>query len=86
MSIKNSKPGFKGNLGRIQEIANELRGEAEACWREADEKRKLAMNLLGNVDSTIQHQVMVLSAKAVAYHEVSQAINKLLEGKERQAA
>jgi len=80
----NIKPAFKGNFGKIQEISDSLIFESECCWREADEKRKTGMDMLGHIDVDIQHEVMVLSAKATAYKQVAQTIGILLDGKERQ--
>ncbi len=79
----NTKPVFKGNLGKLQEIADSLIFESECCWREADAKRRTGMDMLGRIDVDAQHEVMVLSAKAIAYKQVAQAINILLEDKRK---
>ncbi len=81
MKDKIIRPTFKGNLGKLQEIAANLATESSRCWKEADERRRTAMSLLGAVDLMAQHEIMVLSAKAVAFREVAQEINDMLDGK-----
>ncbi len=78
------KGNFKGNLGKLQKIADSLIFESECCWREADAKRKTGMDMLGNIDINVQHEIMILSAKSIAYKQVAQMIDKLLENKEKQ--
>lgn len=81
----NTKPVFKGNLGKLQEIADSLIFESEICWKEADIKRKTGMDMLGRIDVDAQHEVMVLSAKAIAYKQIAQVIIILLENKEKRS-
>lgn len=82
----NPKPVFKGNFGKLQEIADSLIQKSECCWREADAKRTTGMDMLGRIDVDAQHEVMILSAKAIAYKQVAQVIDMLLRGKEKRVA
>ena len=82
--MKNNGKQYKGNLGRVQEIADELHAEAERCWRRAGEMRDLAIDCLGNINPDVVRDIQKLSAKSAGLSEASKRICELVAGKNKE--
>lgn len=79
--MKNNGKKYKGNLGRVQEIAEKLEQDAETCWRRAGEMRELAIDCLGNINHDVVRDIQKLSAKSTGLGEAAREIREIINGK-----
>jgi hypothetical protein len=79
--VKNNTKNFKGNLGRVQDIAQDLDDEAYGCWQKANTLRDKAVDCLGNVNQSIVDEIRILSAKSIGLGRAAKSIKEILNRK-----
>lgn len=72
---------FKGNLHKIEKIADELEADAGKCWDKADRLRDLAVDRLGNVNQMVLEELKANEAERKGYERAVKRIRELLEEK-----